>query len=228
MHTEAELVVETRKQRGSLEARRLRRAGFVPGNIYGHGQPPVMMFAKDDDIVAIIKHKVRVINVTLDGKAEKCMLQEVQWDTFGNYLKHFDVLRIDPNERITVEVPVELRGTAPGMMRGGVLEHGARHLTIRCLAYMVPDTITVKIGGLDLDQAVHVREIEIPEGMEILNNPETIVIRIGHIDAARAAAAAASSAPPETSAAGPEVIGKKPAEEGDDKAAAGDKGKGKK
>jgi large subunit ribosomal protein L25 len=114
------------------------------------------------------------------------------------------------------------------MMRGGVLEHGARHLTIRCLAYMVPDTITVKIGGLDLDQAVHVREIEVPEGMEILNNPETIVIRIGHIDAARAAAAAASSAPAEGSAAGPEVIGKKPSEDGDDKAAAGDKGKGKK
>jgi large subunit ribosomal protein L25 len=227
MHTEAELVVQTRKQRGSLEARRLRRAGFVPGNIYGHGQPPVMMFAKDDEIVSIIKHKVRVINVTLDGKAEKCMLQEVQWDTFGNYLKHFDVLRIDPNERITVEVPVELRGTAPGMMRGGVLEHGTRHLTVRCLAYMVPDVITVKIGGLDLDQAVHVREIEIPEGMEILNNPETIVIRIGHIDAARAAAAAASSQV-EGSAAGPEVIGKKPTEEGDDKAAAGDKGKGKK
>lgn len=227
MHTEAELVVEPRKQKGSLEARRLRRAGFVPGNIYGHGQPAVMMFAKDIDIVAIIKHKVRVINVTLEGKAEKCMLQEVQWDTFGTYLKHFDVLRIDPNERITVEVPVELRGTAPGMMRGGVLEHGARHLTIRCLAYMVPDAITVKIGGLDLDQALHVRDIEVPEGMEILNNPETIVIRIGHIDAARAAAAA-TSAPSEGSAAGPEVIGKKPAEEGDDKAAAGDKGKGKK
>ncbi|MDB5391531.1 MAG: ctc [Planctomycetaceae bacterium] len=227
MHTEAELVVEPRKQRGSLEARRLRRAGFVPGNIYGHGQPPVMMFAKDDAIVSIIKHKVRVINVTLDGKVEKCMLQEVQWDTFGNYLKHFDVLRIDPNERITVEVPVELRGTAPGMMRGGVLEHGSRHLTVRCLAYMVPDVIVAKIGGLDLDQALHVKDIEVPEGMEILNNPETIVIRIGHIDAARAAAAAASSAPAEGSAAGPEVIGKKPTEE-EDKAAAGDKGKGKK
>lgn len=224
MHTEADLVVTPRKQKGSLEARRLRRAGFVPGNIYGHGQPPVMMVANSDDITAIIKQKVRVINVTLDGKAEKCMLQEVQWDTFGNYLKHFDVLRIDPDERITVEVPVVARGTAPGMMRGGVLEHGARHLTVRCLAYMVPDSIVAKIGSLDLDQALHVKDLEVPEGMEILNNPETIVIRIGHIDAAKAAAAAA---PAEGSATGPEVIGKKPADEGDDKAA-GDKGKGKK
>ncbi len=226
MHTEADLAVEPRTQLGSLEARRLRRAGRVPGNMYGHSQAPVAIVANEDDITSIVAHKVRVINVSLNGKVDKCMLHEVQWDTFGNYLKHFDVLRIDPNERITVEVPVELRGNAPGMMRGGVLEHGLRHLTIRCLAYMVPDMLVAKIGALDVDQILHVREIEIPEGMEVLNNPEAIVVKIGHIDAAKAAAAAA----PLEGVAQPEVIGKKPTEEGDDKAApaGGDKGKGKK
>ncbi len=224
MHTEADLVVETRKQLGSLEARRLRRSGRVPGNMYGHNQAPVAIVANEDDITSIVAHKVRIINVQLDGKADKCMLHEVQWDTFGNYLKHFDVLRIDPNERVTVEVPVEVRGNAPGMMRGGVLEHGLRHLTVRCLAYMVPDALVAKIGHLDVDQVLHVKEIEVPEGAEIMNNPDAVVIRIGHIDAAKAAAAAA----PLEGVAQPEVIGKKPTEEGDDKAAAGDKGKGKK
>lgn len=222
MHTEADLVVETRKQLGSLEARRLRRAGRVPGNMYGHNQAPVAIVANEDDITSIVAHKVRIINVQLDGKADKCMLHEVQWDTFGTYLKHFDVLRIDPNERVTVEVPIEVRGNAPGMMRGGVLEHGLRHLTVRCLAYMVPDVLVAKIGHLDVDQILHVKEIEVPEGAEIMNNPEAVVIRIGHIDAAKAAAAAA----PLEGVAQPEVIGKKPTEEGDDKA--GDKGKGKK
>ena len=224
MHTEAELVVEPREKLGSLEARRLRRAGRVPGNMYGHNQAPVPMAANADDITAIVAHKVRVINVTLNGKVEKCLLHEVQWDTFGNYLKHFDVLRIDPNERITVEVPVEFRGTAPGVMRGGVLEHGLRHLTVRCLAYMVPDILIAKIGALDLDQVLHVREIEVPEGTEILNNPEATVARVVPVDAAKALAAAT---PLEGAAAGPEVIGKK-LEEGDDKAAPADKGKGKK
>jgi large subunit ribosomal protein L25 len=152
------------------------------------------------------------------------MLHEVQWDTFGKYLKHFDLLRIDPNERVTVEVPVEIRGNAPGIMRGGVLEHGLRHLTVRCLAYMVPDSLVAKIGALDIDQALHVREIEVPEGTEILNNPEAIIVRVAPVNANAAAAALAAS---EASATGPEVIGKKPAEEGDDKAAA-DKGKAKK
>lgn len=224
MHTEADLVVETRKQLGSLEARRLRRAGRVPGNMYGHNQAPVAIVANEDDITSIVAHKVRIINVQLDGKADKCMLHEVQWDTFGTYLKHFDVLRIDPNERVTVEVPIEVRGNAPGMMRGGVLEHGLRHLTVRCLAYMVPDVLIAKIGHLDVDQILHVKEIEVPEGAEIMNNPEAVVIRIGHIDAAKAAAAAA----PLEGVAQPEVIGKKPTEEGDDKAAAADKGKAKK
>ena len=226
MHTEADLVVEPRKMLGSLEARRLRRAGRTPGNVYGHGQAPVAIVADEEAITHIVAHKVRIVNVTLDGKADKCMLHEVQWDTFGKYLKHFDLLRIDPNERVTVEVPVEIRGNAPGVMRGGVLEHGLRHLTVRCLAYMVPDALVAKIGALDLDQALHVREIEVPEGTEILNNPEAIIIRVAPVNAAAALAAATAS---EASAAGPEVIGKKPAEEGDDKAAAaGDKGKAKK
>src|SRR5262245_54624861 len=137
MHTEADLAVENRMELGSLAARRLRRAGRVPGNMYGHGQAPVAVVANEDDITSIVAHKVRIINVTLDGKTDKCMLHEVQWDTFGKYLKHFDVLRIDPNERVDVEVSVELRGNAPGMMRGGVMEHGLRHLTVRCLAYQV-------------------------------------------------------------------------------------------
>ena len=224
MHTEADLVVEPRTQLGSLEARRLRRSGRVPGNMYGHGQDPVALVANEEDITNIVAHKVRIINVTLNGKVDKCMLHEVQWDTFGNYLKHFDVLRIDPNERVTVEVPVVTRGNAPGMMRGGVMEHGLRHLTVRCLAYQVPDSLEAKIGHLDIDQILHVREIEVPEGMEILNNPEAIVIKIGHVDAAKAAAAAA----PAEGGAQPEVIGKKPTEEGDDKAAPADKGKAKK
>ncbi|MES2788727.1 MAG: 50S ribosomal protein L25 [Planctomycetota bacterium] len=224
MHTEADLVVEPRTMLGSLEARRLRRAGRTPGNMYGHGQAPVAVVANEDDITSIVAHKVRIINVTLNGKVDKCMLHEVQWDTFGKYLKHFDVLRIDPNERVTVEVPVDIRGNAPGVMRGGVLEHGLRHLTVRCLAYMVPDSLTAKIGNLDLDQALHVSDIEVPEGTEILNNHDAVVARVVPVNAAAALAAAT---PAEGSATGPEVIGKKPAEEGDDKAAA-DKGKGKK
>lgn len=223
MHTEADLVVEPRTMLGSLEARRLRRAGRTPGNMYGHGQAPVAVVANEIEITNIVAHKVRIINVSLNGKVDKCMLHEVQWDTFGKYLKHFDVLRIDPNERVTVEVPVEFRGNAPGVMRGGVLEHGLRHLTVRCLAYMVPDSLVAKIGALDLEQALHVSEIEVPEGTEILNNPEAVVARVVPINAAAALAAAT----PSDTVAQPEVIGKKPAEEGDDKAAA-DKGKGKK
>ena len=223
MHTEADLVVEPRTMLGSLEARRLRRAGRTPGNMYGHGQAPVAVVANEIEITNIVAHKVRIINVSLNGKVDKCMLHEVQWDTFGKYLKHFDVLRIDPNERVTVEVPVEFRGNAPGVMRGGVLEHGLRHLTVRCLAYMVPDSLVAKIGALDLEQALHVSEIEDPEGTEILNTPEAVVARVVPINAAAALAAAT----PSDTVAQPEVIGKKPAEEGDDKAAA-DKGKGKK
>jgi large subunit ribosomal protein L25 len=219
MHKEAKLVAEKRTESGSAACRRLRQAGIVPGNVYGHKTAPVAVSVRSEILGPIVLGGVRVVDLELDGQVDKALLREVQWDTFGNSIRHIDFMRVDRNERVTLAVPLELKGTAPGAMAGGVLEQPLHSITVDCLAYQIPDKIQVRIGSLDLGQAIHVRDLEIPENVHVQNAPDAIVVHIIQVQTQEVQ-------PAETiaSATEPEVIGKKPAAE----AAAEDKDAGKK
>ncbi|MFO0918989.1 MAG: 50S ribosomal protein L25 [Planctomycetaceae bacterium] len=156
----------------------------------------------------------------VDGQVDKALFREVQWDTFGNYISHFDLMRVDPNERVTLVIPLELKGTAPGTLAGGVLEQPIHSITVDCLAYQIPDKIQVRVSNLDLGQAIHIRDLEIPENVHVHNAPDAIVVHIIQVQAQQVSALEAAAA----GAAEPEVIGKKPTAEG----AADDKDAGKK
>ena len=209
MHTEAKLVGEVRTKLGTLAAKKLRKGGRVPANIYGHNQPPVAFSVPEDGLLPLVKSGVKVVDVELEGKTDKAVLLEVQWDTFGTYIKHFDLLRVDPDEKLTVEVPLEIRGIAPGTLSGGVLEFGLRHLTIQCLAIQIPDHIAVKVGDLQLNQAIHVRDIEPPPNTVFMDNPDTVVVRVVQLHVSEAELAPEGM----EGATQPELIGRKPAEE---------------
>jgi large subunit ribosomal protein L25 len=206
MHKEAKLVGTVRSKLGSLECRRLRKSGRTPGNLYGHGQTPLPFSVQEDAISPVVHEGIRVVDIDVDGSVSKAIVREVQWDTFGTYIKHFDLLRIDADEKLTIEVPLEIRGIAPGTLAGGVLEFGLRHLTVECLAYVIPDHIPIKVGDLQLNQSIHVRDIEALPNVTILDDPEAVIVRVVHIT---------GEALPGEGAEGPaqpELIGRKPAE----------------
>lgn len=218
MHKEAKLVVQPRSESGSAACRRLRQRGLVPGNVYGHQTDAVPVSVASDILKPIIMAGVRVVDLELDGKVDKALLREIQWDTFGTAINHFDFMRVDANERVKINVPVELKGTAPGAMAGGVLEQPLHSLTVDCLAYQIPDVIQVRIGSLELGQAIHVKDLEIPENVHVQNPPDAIVVHVVQVKEALATDAAAAAATE------PEVVGKKVAAE----PAADDKDAGKK
>lgn len=209
MAVSGKLIVNRRSKHGSISCRHLRRDGIVPGNIYGHKQAPVPLAAPIGDVTALVRGGVRVLDVELDGAVEKAIIREIQWDYLGKDIVHFDLVRVDPNEKLEVEVKVELKGTAPGVLSSaGVLDHTLRTLTVECLAIQIPDSIVVKINNLEVGQAIHVREIEVPPNTRILNNPESIVVRVAqHVEEAAVAGVG------EEGPAQPEVIGRKPTEE---------------
>lgn len=219
MHKEAKLVVQKRTQSGSAACRRLRWAGIVPGNVYGHNAPSVAVEVSNEVLRPIILNGIRVVDLELDGKTDKALLREVQWDTFGSSIRHFDFMRVDPNERVTLVIPLVLKGTAPGSLAGGVLEQPMHSITVDCLAYQIPDSIQVRIGSLDVGQAIHVRDLEIPENVHCQNAPDAIVVHIIQVQTKEITPLDAGAG-----AAEPEVIGKKPAAD----AAADDKDAGKK
>ena len=209
MSKEAKLVVKLRAENGTAACRRLRWSGQVPGTFqWTTSAPPTSVVIGADVLMPVLQSGAKVVDVELDGKVDKAIVREIQWDTFGRMIQHFDLLRVDPNERVNIVVPLELKGTAPGVMMGGVLEQPMHSITIDCLAYQIPDTIQVRIGTLELGKAIHVSDLILPEGSHADAAPEAIVV---HVVVAKAQEEVVSASPVE-----PEMIGKKPAADAGD------------
>jgi large subunit ribosomal protein L25 len=211
---ETKLVAQRRTKLGTSENRRLRAKGLVPGNVYGHKQDPISVTFSAKETAALVRSTHRVVDLELDGKSETAILREAQWDAFHSELWHVDFMRVDANERVTADVDVILRGTAAGALAGGVLDHPLHTVHVDCLAIKIPEAIIVKVQGLQIGQAIHVKELDIPEGVKVLNNPDAIVVRVIQ--------PIIVEAPPAAEIAGgaePEVIKKekKAAEEGEEK-----------
>lgn len=168
--------IAVRERLGSIECRRLRREGMIPGNIYGHGEGSLAIKVRQDFFRPFVEKGEKVFDVKLDGKVQKTLLQELQWDTFGKYIQHFDLRRVDANERIDITLPVELKGDAPGLANGGVLEQVHYDITINAPVYAVPSEIVARIGRLKIGDSVKLGDLNLPRGVECeLPDEETIV-----------------------------------------------------
>jgi large subunit ribosomal protein L25 len=203
------LVAEKREGRGTRAAQRLRAKGKIPGVVYGHKEATVSIALDGDALRQTIRHGVRVVDLKTDGGVEKALIREVQWDHLGMELLHIDFARVAADERIHVSVPIELRGIAPGVSGGGVLDQPLHSLAIECLAISIPESIRVNINELQLGAAIHVRDLALPPGVTALADPDAIVV---HITTPQAEPEAAAEAAP--GQAEPERIGRpKPEEE---------------
>ena len=200
---ETKLVAKKRTRLGTSECRRLRRQGIIPGNICGHKQPPVAIAVDADQLDAVLRSGHRLVECEVDGVTETAMFREIQFDTFGTEVQHFDLVRIDANERVTVEVPIELRGTSPGVLAGGILEQPLHEVTVDCLAAQIPDSIVVRINALHIGDSISVADLELPPNVHCHNPPEAAVVQV----------TAAQEVPVEEEAeigpAEPELVGEK-------------------
>jgi large subunit ribosomal protein L25 len=202
------LKIETREALGKRKVKALRTQGLVPGVLYGHGQETVHVVFHGKEFTTLLKHGARVIDLSHGNNVEKAVIREVQFDHLGLHVIHVDFTRVSADERIKVDVPVELRGISPGVASGGVLEHVLHSLHIEALATAVPEAIRVRIDELQKGQAIHVRELKLPEGVKVLNDPDAVVL---HVVEPKVVAAAT---PVEGGPAEPEVVTKKkPTEE---------------
>lgn len=203
-----ELVAQRRAERGTRAARKMRKEGRVPAVLYGHKEETVSVTLASDDLEKAIRHGVHVMDLKTDGKLQKVLIRDMQWDHLGRHLMHVDFTRIAEDERVVVTVPIEIRGTAPGIAAGGVIDQPLHRLSIECLAISLPDSIRVNVSELQLGQAIHVRELVLPPGVKAMADPDTVVVQVA-VKAVEAEAPVAEA--PE--AAEPEVIGRQKAAE---------------
>src|SRR5438876_2011799 len=169
------LVAEMREGRGKQAARRLRRTGKVPAVVYGHKEETLSVALSLEEVEKTIRRGVRVVDLKAGGKEEKALIRDVQWDHLGKELLHVDFTRVAADERIVVTVPIQLRGTAPGVTAGGVLDQPLHALSVECLAISIPESIRVNIGELQIDSAIHVRELVLPAGVKAMSDADAIV-----------------------------------------------------
>lgn len=173
MSTEV-LEVQTREKTGKLNNRRLRAEGLVPAVLYGHGEDCVNLQVNLRDIETLLRSGAHVVN--LQGAiSDTAMLKDLQWDTYGIDILHLDLQRVSSTELIEVTLEVHLRGDAPGLAEGGVVEQVNRELEIRCPATSVPEYLELKVLDLHLNQTLTAARVPLPEGAELITAPETAI-----------------------------------------------------
>jgi large subunit ribosomal protein L25 len=200
--------VETRvpqknKGTGTRVARRLRARGKVPAIIYGHKQAPVPIALESEAVWDLIKRATHLAELSVDGGAsETVLIRDVQWDHLGKEIIHLDFARVSAEESIETEVRLDLKGTAPGLAEGGVLEQLVHSVRVTCRAGSIPDTIRIDVTNLHVGEAVHVRDLALPAGVTLDADPDQLLVHI----VARAAEAAPAPAVEAEETTQPEVI----------------------
>lgn len=196
------LKTEPRTAKGSRDALRLRKAGRIPAIVYGHKETPASVTVSKDELTSFLRQHARTLQLVVAGKEETVLIQQLQHDHLGSTLLHVDFRRVSADERIRTMVEIALRGTAPGTTAGGVLDQPLHKIHIECPALAIPESIRVKIDGLLLGQAIHVKELELPPGVKALEDPDLVVVQVKQ-------AVALEVPVVEPGAAEPEIITKK-------------------
>jgi large subunit ribosomal protein L25 len=213
-----------REGRGKNDARRARRDGMVPVSVYGGEGGSVAALAPIRDLAAILRSESgrnTIFTLDIEGVGtSEVMFHERQIDPIRGRLIHADLTRLVKGQKIEVTVPLHLVGEAIGVRdEQGVLEQIIREIEIRCEPREIPDVINVDVSNLGVHDVLHISDIQVAEGIEILNPPEVVIATVGIVKEE----VVAPVAEVEGAAAEPEVIGKgkKEDEEGGD----ADKGK---
>jgi large subunit ribosomal protein L25 len=162
-----QMAVDLREPGGKLDNRRLRRNGIIPAVLYGHGEKNVCLGIAADILQSALRHGGRLVDLT-GAVNESAFIRDIQWDTWGTHVIHIDFTRISADEVVEVTVVVELRGEAPGVRAGGVVDQLIHDVKIACPAGSIPDKLQVNINHLNLEDKITLAELPIPEGAKLL------------------------------------------------------------
>jgi large subunit ribosomal protein L25 len=228
MATVNELKATARPKSGKGAARAERRAGRVPGVIYGNNQPPVTISVEDKELRQRIlagRFLTTIYDIDLEGKKHRVIPRDFHLDPVRDFPIHVDFMRLGEGATIRVSVPLHVVNaeTSPGVKRGGTVNIVTHTLELEASADNIPQYIEVDVGGLEISHSLHLSEIKLPAGVKPLSREDATLVTIvppsGYAEeqkaaaagAAPAAGAAAPAAAPAAGAAAPAAGAKAPA-----------------
>ena len=173
MAVEFQINAELRTDMGKGASRRLRRAGKVPGILYGGKKDPAAVTFTHKDVAKSLEHEAfysHILTVNVNGKGEKAVLKDLQRHPFKPVIMHLDLQRVTDTDKIRVHVPLHFIGedVAPGVkLRSGIVNHLMKHVDVTCLAKDLPEYIEVDVSPLDVGESIHLTDLKLPSGVEI-------------------------------------------------------------
>lgn len=175
----ATLTAAVRADRGTGVARKLRAAGSVPAVIYGHGREPQSLTINTreiDKLLTQISAASTVIELTVDGVTSKTLIREIQRHPFKRHIVHIDFQALVAGEKVTVSVPLRFHGVPDGVrIAGGILEETMHQVHLRVDPSSIPSHIEVDVTPLTIGHSYHIRDLKLPEGVAILDEPGATV-----------------------------------------------------
>jgi large subunit ribosomal protein L25 len=181
------LGVEIREKQGKGVARKLRAAGRIPGVCYRRNAEPVPVSLDPRELDLLLRKASSGINTLIDLKVagggdfdgRQVLVKELQRDPISGAYLHADLYAVDMLQRIHVSVPVHLKGTPVGVsLSGGIMDQATRELDVECLPNAIPEEFAVDVSALGIGDTIHVRDLEAPEGIEILNDPDVSIVSV--------------------------------------------------
>jgi large subunit ribosomal protein L25 len=217
MATVKELKATVRPQGGKGAARAERRAGRVPGVIYGNNESPLTISVDDKELRQRIfagSFLTTVYDVEIDGKKHRVIPRDFHLDPVRDFPVHVDFMRVGAGSTVRVAVPLHVTGaeSSPGIKRGGAVNIVTHTITLICPVDSIPQYVEVDVAGLEIGHSRHIDEVKLPPGVKLVTKEATLVTIVppsGYAEelkaaaAAAAAAATAAAAPAEGAAAAP-------------------------
>ncbi len=167
-----------RDAQGTGASRRLRRAGQLPGIIYGADKEALPITLDHNELYHLLRKEAfhaSLLDIDVDGSKELVVLRDTQWHAFKQQVLHIDFQRVVRGQKMHMKVPLHFIGdeTCPAVKLGGcIISHVMTEIDIECLPKDLPEFIEVDLSTFEADQSIHVSELKMPEGVEIVHHGE--------------------------------------------------------
>jgi large subunit ribosomal protein L25 len=180
-----EINAQARTLQGSGASRRLRRAGKVPGIIYGGAAAPQAIEIDHNDLLLNLKKEAfhaSILNIVLDGKKQQVLLRDTQRHAFKPLILHIDFQRVDATHELHIKVPLHFvnEDIAPGVkLSGGLVNHVITELDVHCLPKDLPAFIEVDLAALNVGDSIHLSQIKLPKGVKLVQHSADDSVVVG-------------------------------------------------
>jgi len=171
-----ELKAEVRKEKGTRQMNRLRGQGRIPAVVYGGERKGSTALSVDGhEFTRVLQKGERVLSLKIGDQAAQVLVKDVQYDALGEEILHVDFNELRAGETIELSVAVVLRGVPKGAADGGMLNQMLHEIEIECSPTAIPERITVDVTNLEIGDAIHISELKLPEGVNVLDKGTAVV-----------------------------------------------------